>query len=622
MSNAPRMSAEEIAQRSFSSARRGLSEPEVRSFLRRVADDVMAMREKIQESAARIAELEEQLRNPPPPTEEQLLVSLGAETARVLRSAQEAAEEIRTNAAERAETQVREATEAGDRIRREAEEAAEQRTREAGEAASKLEQETAEAAAKIRADAENEATDLREQASAEAEAEVEAARTRGREMLAEARAVRERMLTDLERRKAAAHAEMEAMRVGRERLLEVYRAAQGLLSEATATLDAAEPPAPPAGDRPRAAARSRDAASRAETTTGPEAAAETGEAAGPDAGPQPRVAGDAAEVFARLRAASDVRPAETPPPSPEDEVDLTERGGHPGTGNAGGATAVPDAESGTEAESDGEAEPDGDTAGRDAAARGAEGSGDRTSRDLDQGRLRHRDTALAPLHRNLARRSKRMLQDEQNALLDRLRTAGGKVDPESMLVPRSDVLAAWAELVRTAVDQAFAGGRASVSDQPVSEPVTAPDDLVSETASALVEPLRERLEAALSGGVAGDTPDDTADDTAGRVNARYREWKRQDLDGRVGDLLAVAWARGVFDAVPAGKPLRWVPEESGRCPDCDDNGLQATPRGEAFPTGQPHPPAHPGCRCLLVPADGPAEGDGASLAAAAGPGTT
>jgi hypothetical protein len=23
-------------------------------------------------------------------------------------------------------------------------------------------------------------------------------------------------------------------------------------------------------------------------------------------------------------------------------------------------------------------------------------------------------------------------------------------------------------------------------------------------------------------------------------------------------------------------------------------------KGSDFPTGQPHPPAHPGCRCLLV----------------------
>jgi len=26
-----------------------------------------------------------------------------------------------------------------------------------------------------------------------------------------------------------------------------------------------------------------------------------------------------------------------------------------------------------------------------------------------------------------------------------------------------------------------------------------------------------------------------------------------------------------------------------------------TPKGERYPTGQPHPPAHTGCRCLVLP---------------------
>jgi hypothetical protein len=43
-----------------------------------------------------------------------------------------------------------------------------------------------------------------------------------------------------------------------------------------------------------------------------------------------------------------------------------------------------------------------------------------------------------------------------------------------------------------------------------------------------------------------------------------------------------------------------VPALVGKCPDCDDNALEPTVKGSDFPTGQPHPPAHPGCRCLLV----------------------
>jgi hypothetical protein len=68
-------------------------------------------------------------------------------------------------------------------------------------------------------------------------------------------------------------------------------------------------------------------------------------------------------------------------------------------------------------------------------------------------------------------------------------------------------------------------------------------------------------------------------------------------------VLALAWARGVYDAVPDGAVMWWVPFEEGRCSDCDDNALEPTVKGKEFPTGQPFPPAHPGCRCLLAPAE-------------------
>jgi hypothetical protein len=48
--------------------------------------------------------------------------------------------------------------------------------------------------------------------------------------------------------------------------------------------------------------------------------------------------------------------------------------------------------------------------------------------------------------------------------------------------------------------------------------------------------------------------------------------------------------------------LRWiVDDDGGPCPDCDDDALAGpTRKGDPFPTGQLHPPAHPGCRCVLV----------------------
>jgi hypothetical protein len=91
-------------------------------------------------------------------------------------------------------------------------------------------------------------------------------------------------------------------------------------------------------------------------------------------------------------------------------------------------------------------------------------------------------------------------------------------------------------------------------------------------------------------------------ETSDRIGAVYREWKSQHA-AQVGvHHLLLAYGRGFFVAVPERTPLQWVVDDDGPCPDCDDNALSGpTPRGEPFPTGQLHPPAHVGCRCLVVP---------------------
>jgi hypothetical protein len=121
--------------------------------------------------------------------------------------------------------------------------------------------------------------------------------------------------------------------------------------------------------------------------------------------------------------------------------------------------------------------------------------------------------------------------------------------------------------------------------------------MVTGMVEVLVTPLRERLLAAVEDTLGDDANPDVI---AHRIGARYREWKGQELDNRIGDLLAAAYARGVYDAAPEGSRLRWVPAEQGQCPDADDNALEPTRRGGRFPTGQQFPPAHPGCRCLLA----------------------
>jgi hypothetical protein len=121
--------------------------------------------------------------------------------------------------------------------------------------------------------------------------------------------------------------------------------------------------------------------------------------------------------------------------------------------------------------------------------------------------------------------------------------------------------------------------------------------MVTGMVEVLVTPLRDRLLAAVDETLGDDANPDVI---AHRIGARYREWKGEELDSRIRDLLAAVYARGVYDAAPEGSRLRWVPAEQGQCPDADDNALEPTRRGERFPTGQQFPPAHPGCRCLLA----------------------
>jgi cell division septum initiation protein DivIVA len=218
-------------------------------------------------------------------------------------------------------------------------------------------------------------------------------------------------------------------------------------------------------------------------------------------------------------------------------------------------------------------------------------------------RRRARDQVLIPATAGLMRRAKRILQDDQNEFLDAMRRQRAKVDPAKLLPGLELQVAVWAEVLAPAVDEVYRAGRDTVAP---GARTAAPKRLVSDLAESLVVPLRERLLATVAG-VLDEGPYEPAAELhralSAAVGARYREWRSQDLEALVGDLLSAAYARGAFDAAPAGARLRWIPAEVDHCPDCDDNALEATVKGQPFPTGQTYPPAHPGCRCMLALAD-------------------
>jgi DivIVA domain-containing protein len=222
--------------------------------------------------------------------------------------------------------------------------------------------------------------------------------------------------------------------------------------------------------------------------------------------------------------------------------------------------------------------------------------------DAGERLLQRGDAVTRDLGSSLARKLKRALQDEQNSLLDRLRSLKGTATPANVLPDADEHPDHYADAGRPLLQQAAQAGAKLASelggtaapDGVVAQHV---DDLAEELGRAIAEPLRQRLELAMRSG--GDDPAELAD----ALGAAYREWKTQRIEPAALHEVAAAFSRGAYLTFPDGGLLRWVvgPAE-GPCPDCEDNALAgAQPKGEPWPTGQQYPPAHPGCRCALAP---------------------
>jgi vacuolar-type H+-ATPase subunit E/Vma4 len=125
--------------------------------------------------------------------EETVTTLLGEEAARVLTTARDASTQIR----DRAE-----------------------------ESATRLVKDAAEDAARIRESAMIEAARINEDAAHDAEAEIEMAKQQGRDMVNEARAYREKVLSELSRRRDAARGQIEQLLHGRDRLLNAFERAR------------------------------------------------------------------------------------------------------------------------------------------------------------------------------------------------------------------------------------------------------------------------------------------------------------------------------------------------------------------------------------------------------------
>ena len=214
MTDGASLDPSELDQASFELVRRGFDPLPVQRTLQRAAAVIRELRRERDVLAARVAEVEAVLSEPL--EAHRVAEALGAEATQVLEAAHAAA-------AERAERAEREA----EAIRAEALAAADTTRAEAIAAR----EETLAAAER------------------DAEEVAEEGRQRGRDMVNEAQAVRERMLSDLARKRQTGRAQVEQLRAGRDRLLESLTIAQQSLDAAMKDLVDSVPEARAAAER-------------------------------------------------------------------------------------------------------------------------------------------------------------------------------------------------------------------------------------------------------------------------------------------------------------------------------------------------------------------------------------
>jgi DivIVA domain-containing protein len=187
-------SAASVSSAQFKLTRRGFEQSEVRDFLRMVAAELARLQERERHLERELKSAQTRPVSAPTTFDDETATRLlGEEAAHILQAAREAAAQIKARTEDGAARLLREATEESHRLREEAE---------------------------------IEAARRRQEATSEAETEVNSAKQQGREMVNEARAYRERVLTELAKRREAAVQQIEQLGQGRDRLIQAFERAR------------------------------------------------------------------------------------------------------------------------------------------------------------------------------------------------------------------------------------------------------------------------------------------------------------------------------------------------------------------------------------------------------------
>jgi DivIVA domain-containing protein len=625
-----------VGSAAFPTSRRGFDQAEVRDFLKMVAAEMARLqeRERFLESEMRAMQTRG-LSAPGRLDEETVTTLLGEEAARVLTAARDASTQIR----DRAE-----------------------------ESATRLVKDAAEDAVRIRESAVLEAARIRDDSGADAEAEIEMAKQQGRDMVNEAREYREKVLSELSRRRDAARSQIEQLLHGRDRLMNAFERARiasedvigGLtdahdepefivdLSPTTGPIPIinSEHPSVKVFDREEVIAEEEpteivsnvvifDHESEAEvevvaeetvvaevsvevihetqivdvlhpvhTSADVEPSIEDVVAAEPVETSQTNVV----SLFGRGRRSVDmpeieieeveveqpVEEAVVVPTAKKDVVAVDDIFAKLRAGSTAEVAAKATAPSDIVKDEKPAVKASAPKAEKKAKAKPA-------APVVDLARFEERNEELSPVVVAMARKLKRVLADEQNTVLGHVRAKRSSLDIDAVLGTEAEHSARYASAVAEDSMAAASAGAKSVkaaggSSRRVTQKAIAAH-AVSAITAGLVAGFREDARIAI-GEAEGDR-----EVLLGLIRDVYRSWKTERIDSHVDDIACSSYSHGAYLALEPGSKITWMAEpDTNCCSECEDNSLGGSVvRGDDFPTGHSHPPAHAGCRCLVAP---------------------
>ena len=622
-----------VSAASFNVSRRGFDQTEVRDFLRMVSAEMARLQERERFLESELKAMQTRGMSAPGMLDEEVVTALlGEEAARVLGTAREASSQIRLRAEE---------------------------------AATRLVKEASSDATRLREEAELEAVRRREDAAADAEAEIELAKQQGRDMVNEAREYREKVLTELARRRELAREQIEQLIHNRDRLLNAFERARLATDDVMTGLVSVDHDlpreyinlAPTTGPVPTIVLeRVVEAFAEAEVKAeGPEVIELFDHTKLEEIEPEPTqvvveeiidVVIDVVTVVEEVTPTAEVFVEETPvveevavveaivEETPVAEVKETiavvedEKSNvvnlfskdRPRPETSGGVnpehpsvdkTVAPKSDANAQAVENLFArlrEATVDKAASNAVSGGKVVEPRKSTKKVevveesatavapvqpmhDAGAFAKRDEVLAPIVVAMSRKLKRVLADEENEVLEYLRGKKNALTIDAMVGEQEVHAKRYGDAIS---DDIMAAAKGAAKSAKVADVIPTVDVLIG---VQLVKPLRDRLAKAIE----QNGTDRVA--MAKALRGVYRQWKSQHIDEQVDDIACLSYSRGFFAGVKPGTQVCWMVDPNGpECPDAEDNSLAGSiALGKEFPTGNLHPLAHAGCRCLLAP---------------------